>query len=489
MADGVAGPVPAAAGAARPELTRGQTSNVLVGVMIAMSLAALDQTVIVTALPSIVADLGNGAALSWVITAYLLTATATAPLYGKLADTRGRRVALFLALGLFLAGSVACALAPGMLSLILARGLQGIGAGGLIAVPMTIVGDVVPPSERGKYQAYIAAVYATSSIAGPAIGGSLSEYAHWSLIFWINLPIGLLAFLVAGPALRHLQAVHRPHRLDVPGALFLVGGTTGLLLGLNEGSGEAGWLAPVTLASLAAAAVLGTLFAIRLRTAAEPLIPVGVLGNPVVRDGVATACVTMGALTGLSVVTPLFFEVIRGYSASEAGIAVIPLMISTTAGATVAGRLMGRITHYKRPSMAGLVWSLAAMSVIAATFDRLPDAVLPFAFAAVSFGIGTAFPVTTVAVQNAVERHQMGTATALTTFCRQLGGALVVAVFGAILVAGGAGAGLLSEHHGVAAAPALEAAFRWVFAAAAGLLAVAVLLHARIEERPLRTHA
>jgi EmrB/QacA subfamily drug resistance transporter len=466
-----------------------ETSIILVGVMIALMLAALDQTVIVTALPSIVADLGEGSALAWVVTAYLLTATATAPLYGKLADTRGRRLALFLALGLFLVGSVACALAPGMLALVLARALQGLGAGGLIAVPMTIVGDVVPPRERGKYQAYIAAVYATSSIAGPAIGGTLSEYAHWSLIFWINLPIGLLAFLVAGPALRRLPDVHRPHRLDIPGALLLVGSTSALLFGLTHGSGDAGWTSPVTLVTVVAALVLGVLFWVRLRRAAEPLIPVGVLGNRVVRFGVITAALSMGVLTGLSVVTPLFFEVIRGYSSSEAGIAVIPLMIATTAGATISGQLMSRIAHYKRASSVGLLWAFVALVVIAATFDAMPGALLPFAFAAVSIGVGTTFPVTTVAVQNAVARHEMGTATALTTFCRQLGGALVVAVFGAVLVAGGAGANLLAEHAGGGPAvvdPRLADAFRTVFLAAAGLLLAAFVSHAFIEERPLR---
>lgn len=459
----------------------------VVGIMFALALAAFDQTVIVTALPTIAAELGGAEKLSWVVTAYLLTSTATAPLYGKFSDIHGRRTALFLAMGLFVLGSVACALAPSMAALIVARGLQGIGAGGLIAIPMTIIGDVISPRERGRYQAYIAGVYATASLGGPVIGGSLAEYLHWTLIFWINLPIAAVAFAVAGPAMRRLPANRRPHRVDLVGAVLLVGATATLLLALTWSGNRYGWLSTTTLGLLVAASVSGALFAWRLATTPEPLIPVGVLRNPVVAAGVSASFFTMGAFIGLTLAIPLYFELVRGLSASEAGMAVIPYMVGTTFGAMSAGRIMRRTGRYKRPPLIGLAMAITVLLVLAATFERLPNAALSFSLALVSLGLGTVLPVSTVAVQNAVQPHEMGTATALNTFCRQLGGAFLVAIFGAILVAGGAGSAVLRQATPAGAGDeTLGAAFLWIFLAASASLAAAFVAMLLIEERPLR---
>lgn len=469
-------------------MTVRETRVLVIGVMFALALAALDQTIIVTALPTIAAELGGAEKLSWVVTAYLLTSTATAPLYGKFSDIRGRRAALFLSMGLFVAGSVACALAPSMTALVIARAFQGIGAGGLIAIPMTIVGDVVAPRERGRYQAYIAGVYATASLAGPVIGGSLAEYLHWTLIFWINIPIAAAAFIVAGPAMKKLPLNHRLHRLDLLGAVLLLAATSTLLLALTWSGNRFGWASAATFALLAAAVVSGALFAWRLAATPEPIIPVRVLSNPVVAAGVTASFFTMGAFIGLTVAIPLYFEVVRGFSASQAGLAVIPYMIGTTAGAMSSGRIMANTGRYKRTPLVGLAFAAVALALLAAIFHALPDLWLAASLAGISLGLGTVLPVSTVAVQNAVDPHEMGTVTALNTFCRQLGGACLVAAFGAILIAGGAGSAVVAEGSEVGRAvdPALGDSFRWIFLAASAAVVAAFVAVALMQELPLK---
>src|ERR1051326_1175387 len=217
------------AAAPDPALDHAAIRTIVLGILLAMLLGALDQTIVATALPTIGRDLGNVEDLSWVVTAYLLTATAVTPLYGKLSDIHGRRAMLLVAIGVFALGSLARALAPSMAVLILARGLQGLGGGGLLSLAQTIIADVVPPLERGRYQGYIGVVFASSSIGGPVLGGFFAEHLHWSLIFWINLPLGLLAFLMTNSVLKRLPRHERQHRLDVAGAGLLTAATIALL--------------------------------------------------------------------------------------------------------------------------------------------------------------------------------------------------------------------------------------------------------------------
>ena len=204
-----------------PPLSHDEIRSIIVGIMLAMLLASLDQTIVATALPTIGRELNDVEHLSWIVTAYLLASTAVTPLYGKLSDIHGRRVTLLAGIAIFVAGSIACALAPTMLALILARALQGLGGGGLISLAQTIIADIVPPRERARYQVYIASVFVTSSVAGPVLGGFFAEHLHWSVIFWINLPLGLLAFAMTNAKLRRLPRHERPHRLDVLGAALL----------------------------------------------------------------------------------------------------------------------------------------------------------------------------------------------------------------------------------------------------------------------------
>ncbi|HEV2559597.1 MAG TPA: MDR family MFS transporter [Microvirga sp.] len=476
------------------ELSHGEIRLVLAGILLAMLLAALDQTIIATALPTIGRELGDLEHLSWVVTIYLLTSTAVTPLYGKIADSHGRRITMLVGIVVFIVGSIACALATTMWALILARGLQGLGGGGLIALGQTIIADLVPPRERAKYQVYFASVFMTSSLVGPVLGGFFADHLHWSVIFWINLPLGLLAFAISFQTLKRLPRVERPHRLDLAGAALLVAATLSLLLALSWGGVRYPWFSVPVLGLVAASLALWAAFIRRMRRAPEPLIPAGVLNNPVVRMGTLAACFGMGTYIGLTIYLPVYFETVRGLSASASGLALIPLMVGTVVGATISGRVMTAMRHYKRLPVVGLLVAALVTALLAATAERLPLAGIEIMLAVLSVGLGTLLPVSTVAIQNAVQPHELGTATGTANFFRSLGGALIVAAFGAIILGGTglAGQALSFETLGRTAAESgidLGGIFRLVFAAAALGFALALVFLWRMEERPLKGRA
>src|ERR1051326_5170549 len=282
-------------------LAHAEIRTIVLGILLAMFLGALDQTIIATALPTIGRELSDVESLSWIVTAYLLTATAATPLYGKLSDIHGRRAMLLVAIAIFVAASVLCALAPNMGVLIVGRALQGLGGGGLLSLAQVIVGDVVLPLERGRYQGYISIVFGVASIGGPVIGGFFAQHLHWSLIFWINLPIGLLAFVMTNSVLKRLPRHERPHRLDVAGAIVMVAATVLLLLALTWGGTRFPWASPQILALLAGSILLWALFAFRLITAREPFLPLTLLTNPVVGFGTASVACVFGTMIGLSI--------------------------------------------------------------------------------------------------------------------------------------------------------------------------------------------
>ena len=474
-------------GDARKRLERHEIRAIVAGLMAAMLLAALDQTIVATAMPTIGLDLGDAVNLPWIVTAYLLASTAVTPLYGKLSDIHGRRVMLLIAIAVFSLGSLACALAPTMITLALARALQGIGGGGLIALSQTILADIMTPRERAGYQVYIAGVFATASVAGPLLGGVLAQHFHWSLIFWINLPIGFLAFWLTNDKLKLLPRNERSHRLDYPGAVLLVLGSTALLLALSRGGVHEPWMSPPVLGLLGAAFVFSGAFAYRLMTAAEPLIPTSVLANPVVACATLAACFAMGTFIGLTIYVPIFLEGVVGLTASQSGLALVPLMVGTVTGATLSGRSMLYFRHYKRVPLVMMGVSFAACLTLALYGRDLPFWLMEAALAFLSIGLGTILPLSTITIQNAVVPHQLGIATAAMNFFRSLGGALIVAVFGTIVLgaaAGGAGADVESLLRG--ADPALLAAtFRHVFLAACLCLILAFVFLALLEERPL----
>jgi EmrB/QacA subfamily drug resistance transporter len=475
-------------------LTPLEVRSIIFGVMVAMFLAALDQTIVATAMPTIGRLLGDFENLPWVVTTYLLTSTAVTPLYGKISDSAGRRLTLLVAIGIFIIGSILCALAPSMLALILARGLQGLGGGGLISLAQTIIADIVSPKDRPRYQGYIAGVFATSSVAGPALGGFMAEKLHWSAIFWINLPLGLLAFWMTNSLLKKLPRHEKPHKLDFLGAGLMIIATTALLLALSLGGPHYAWTSPPILGLLAAFLLFSIAFIARLKTAPEPLIPIEILANKVVAMAVIAACSAIGVFIGLTIYTPIFLEGVYGLTASQSGFTLIPLMVGTVAGATLSGRLMARMEHYKRPTMVGLIIAASGLAGVSFHPQGLPLIVLAAVLTVTSIGLGTVFPLTLVSIQNAVLPHQMGTATGTLNFFRSLGGALIVAAFGAIVT--GSLPADLAKHVTIenlastfaASGRDIGSVFSWIFIAATAGIVVSLASLLAMEERPLRAH-
>jgi len=469
-------------------LTHPEIRAIVLGIMLAMFLGALDQTIVATALPTIGRHFHNLDDLAWVVTAYLLTGTASTPLYGKLSDIYGRRGVMLTAIGIFVVGSVACAMAPSMFVLIIARGLQGLGGGGLMALAQTIIADIVSPRERGRYQGYIGAVFATSSVGGPVLGGFLTEHLDWSLIFWINVPLGLAALGMTSSVLRLVPFHAKKHRLDLIGAALMVLASVALLLALSWGGRRFDWISAPIGGMLLSSAVLWGLFSWRLVSAAEPFLPLTILANPVVRCAALAGACNMGTLVGMTIFVPLYFEVVLHLSAGQSGLALIPLMGATVLSSTITGRLMMHVDHYKRMPLIGLTVAIVSLGPLAIWPGSMPISLVLILLTSIGTGLGAVFPVSTVALQNAVSRTQMGIATGAANFFRALFSALIVALLGAIVLGGlGGVTGMSVEMLARAAsAPELAYAFRFVFLACALILAFAMAFVISMEERPLK---
>jgi EmrB/QacA subfamily drug resistance transporter len=458
----------------------------MVGLGLAMLLSALDQTIVVTAMPTIGADLGDPQNLPWIVTAYLVAATVVTPLYGKFADVYGRRIVLLVGVSTFILGSVACALAPSITALAAARVFQGMGGGGLISLAQTVVADLVSPRERGRYQTYFAAVFVTSSVAGPALGGFFAQYLHWSLIFWINLPLGLAALFITNARLRRLPERRHPHRVDYLGAGFLVTASGSLVLALGWGGSRYPWASAPILGLLGLSALFWLVFAWRTRVAEEPLIPLRILSLRIVRDAIGSSAMGLGAFVGLSVVMPIYYEAAQGLSAHDSGLVLIPLMVATVAGATLSGRLMAAVHRYKLIPLVGLGLGTLAAGAAAWGVGGISFAALNLLLVLVNFGVGAMLPVATVSVQNAVDSRDLGTATASMQFFRQLGAAVIVALFGALALGGGRAALIEEAKLSPEDVARLVSSFRAVFGALTLCMAISFAFMARMEERPLR---
>src|SRR5437588_3745020 len=300
-------------------LGRADVRNIFYGLMLGMFLSALNQTIVATGLPTIGRDFGTFENLSWIIIAYLLSSTVVSPLYGKLSDIYGRRSMMLWALGLFIAGSAASALAQDMSMLIAGRTLRGIGGGGIVPLTQTTIADMITPRERGRYQAYIGTSWITAGIAGPALGGILAEHLHWSIIFWLNVPFGFLAALITHRAMKRLPRHERRHRLDLFGAALMIAAATAFLIALTSGGVRVPWMSTSILVLVAVSLALTALLVWWLRRAPEPFLPLNVLKNPVMRAGTAATSCTLGAVLGLTVYMPLYFQAVHGLSASDAG--------------------------------------------------------------------------------------------------------------------------------------------------------------------------
>jgi EmrB/QacA subfamily drug resistance transporter len=405
---------------------------ILVGVMAGMLLAALDQGIVGTALPRIVSELGGLDRLSWVVTAYLLTSTAATPLWGKISDLYGRRRIFQIAIGIFLIGSALSGLSQDMLQLIAFRAIQGIGGGGLFAIALSIIGDVIPPRERGRYQGYFGAVFGVSSVAGPLLGGWFTDGPGWRWIFYINLPIGLAALVITSIVLR-MPVSRREHKIDYLGAATIVAAVSCLLLYLDWRGNEYGWTDPVALALVAAFVVLSALFVlIEVRTS-EPIIPMRLFRNTVFSVGNLYGFLAGVAMFGAIIFLPIYLQAVKGLSPTASGLALLPAILGIFTTSISSGQLITRTGRYKiYPIIGGVVLAVAMFLLAKLQVDTPFWQVFLYEFL---FGAGLGFTLQTIvtAIQNAVEFRDMGAATSSATFFRQMGGSIGAAVFGAVL--------------------------------------------------------
>ena len=402
------------------------------GLMIALLLAALDQTIVATALPKVVSELGGLTQYSWVFTAYMLGSTVTVPLYGKLGDAHGRKPLFIVSISIFLVGSALCGAAQNMVQLVIFRAIQGIGAGGLFPLTLAMVGMIVPPRDRGRYQGLIGSVFAAASIAGPLIGGFIVDTTSWRWIFYVNLPVGGAALAVI-LATMPKRTTRREHSIDWLGAGVLALGTTSLLLGLVWGGRDYPWGSPQVLGALLAASALLGLFGLIERRVPEPILPFGLLRNQTVASSVACMAFVGMAMFGTISFVPLFVQGVIGTSATSSGVVLTPLMLGAVTTSFLSGQIVSRTGRYRPNTLIGplvlgagelLLWRLGVNATNA-------DAARAMVIAGI--GLGMMMQIFVLSIQNSVQRAQMGAATALSQFSRSIGATLGVALMGLIV--------------------------------------------------------
>lgn len=405
---------------------------ITIGVMTGMFIAALEATVVGTAMPTVIASLGGLNHYSWVFSAYLVTSTVTVPVWGKLSDLYGRRLLYQVGIGVFLLGTLLSGLSGSMTQLIVFRAIQGLGAGALVPLGMTIIGDTFTLEERAKMQAYFSGVWGFSSVIGPVIGGFITDQINWRWVFFINLPIGVVAALIIGIALKEPKLDKRP-KIDYAGAVLLMAAISLLMLAMVEG-GSAGLLSSQNVLIFAASAVLLGLFVLVENRASDPIIPFALFRNKTVTIAILAGFLGGIAMFGAISFIPLFAQGSLGFSATEAGSLLTPLMLSWVSMSIIGGRLMLRI-GYRILTIVG--YSVLTLGfIMLAMFDRETSRIwLYLDLVIIGIGLGSSMLTLLIAVQQAVERSKLGVATSLNQFSRSIGGAIGVAIMGALLTA------------------------------------------------------
>jgi EmrB/QacA subfamily drug resistance transporter len=406
---------------------------VMVGVMMALFLAALDQTIVATALPRIVQDFHGLEHLSWVIAAYLLASTVVVPIYGKLSDIYGRKPFILSAIVLFLVGSVLSGISQNMLQLVLFRAIQGLGGGAIFANAFAVVGDLYPPAERGRWQGLLGGVFGLSSIVGPTLGGWLTDHASWRWNFFINIPVGIVAFAAVASLLPHIASNRKGRSIDYAGAVFLTVSLVTLLLGLIWGGTQFPWSSTTILALFGAALAGLVLFVLTERRAPEPVLPLSLFSNNIFLVSIVALFFVGIGMFGAIVFIPLYAQLVLGVSATHSGTILTPLTLAFVAASVFSGQVTSRTGRYKAIAVGGLVLATAALFVMSRMSATTSPGSLILRMVATGLGIGATLPVFTLAVQNAFEHAKLGIATASTQLFRSIGATVGTAVLGTVL--------------------------------------------------------